>query len=576
MPGAGGEAEVVLRGVPAAPGQAVGPLLIVRRPAPAPTSAPITAEQVEAEQDRLRAALAAAQAELEQLATAVTAQVGPDEAAIFTAQAFMAADPTLSDRALELVATDLRAADAAILAAAEEQATVLATLDDAYLRERAADLRDVGGRAARLVRGEPPPTDLAHLAQPCILLADDLSPSETVGLDRQQVRGIGLSGGGPTSHAAVVARALGVPLVCGLGTLPTTAGHPALIDGDAGLLVVDPSAARLAAHAAWRGEQDTQRAADVGLRDLPAETPDGHRVRLVANAGSVADAQAAAAQGAEGIGLLRTEFLFLDHVPDEAEQLAAYRAIYATLPGEIVVRTMDLGGDKPPPYLDFAGEANPFLGWRGIRIGLDRPDLLRPQIRAVLRAGAGRAVHLMFPMVATLDELRRARALVDDERAALAAAGTPIAEAIAVGIMVEVPAAALLAPAFAADADFFSIGTNDLTQYTLAADRGAARVAHLYSPLQPAVLALVARTVEAAHAAGRWVGLCGEAAGNPAWTPLWLGLGLDELSMAPPALPAVKAVIRRTPLAAAQALARQALAQPTLAEVEALLGERET
>ena len=572
MSGATGEAEVVYQGVPAAPGRAVGPLLIYRPPAPAPTATRIAANEVEAEQERVRAALVATQAELDQLATDLTARVGPDEAAIFTAQALIAGDPTLSDRALELVATELRAADAAILAAAEEQAALLATLDDDYLRERAADVRDVGGRAARLVRGEPPSTDLAHLAQPCILLAGDLSPSETVGLDRRNVRGIGLLGGGPTSHAAVVARALGVPLVCGLGTLPAAAGDPALIDGDAGLLVLYPGAARLAAHTAWQGERAAIQAAGSALRDLPAETPDGHRVRLVANAGSVADAEAAAAQGAEGIGLLRTEFLFLDHIPDEAEQLAAYRAIYAALPGEIVVRTLDLGGDKPPPYLDFAGEANPFLGWRGIRIGLDRPDLLRPQVRALLRAGAGRAVHLMFPMVATLDEWRRARALVDEERAALAAAGTPIAEEVAVGIMVEVPAAALLAPAFAAEVDFFSIGTNDLTQYTLAADRGAARVAALYSPLQPAVLALIARTVEAAHAAGRWVGICGEAAGNPAWTPLWLGLGLDELSMAPPAIPAVKAVLRRTPHAAARALAGQALAQSTLAAVEALVG----
>jgi phosphoenolpyruvate-protein kinase (PTS system EI component) len=263
--------------------------------------------------------------------------------------------------------------------------------------------------------------------------------------------------------------------------------------------------------------------------------------------------------------------LFLDHVPDEEEQLATYRAIYAALPGEIVVRTMDLGGDKPPPYLDFAGEANPFLGWRGIRIGLDRPDLLRPQIRAVLQAGAGRAAHLMFPMIATLDELRRARAMVEEVRAELTAAGLPVAAEIAVGIMVEVPAAALLAPAFAAEADFFSIGTNDLTQYTMAADRGAARVAHLYSPVQPAVLQLIARTVEAAHAAGRWVGICGEAAGNPAWTPLWLGLGLDELSMSAPSLAAVKAVVRQTTRAAAQVLAQRVLQQTTLADVEALL-----
>jgi phosphoenolpyruvate-protein kinase (PTS system EI component) len=236
-----------------------------------------------------------------------------------------------------------------------------------------------------------------------------------------------------------------------------------------------------------------------------------------------------------------------------------------------VVRTLDLGGDKPPPYLDFGDEANPFLGWRGLRVALDRPDLLRPQIRALLGAGAGREIHVMFPMVTTLEEFRQARAIVDQVRGELAADGIPQAATVRVGIMVEVPAAALLAAEFAAEADFFSIGTNDLTQYTLAVDRGAARVARLYSPLQPAVLRLIARTVEGAHAAGRPVGMCGEAAGNPAWTALWLGLGLDELSMAPPAIPAVKRAIRAGTLAAAQRLAVAALRQSTLADVIALL-----
>jgi phosphoenolpyruvate-protein phosphotransferase len=569
---AAGGAPVVLRGVAAAPGQALGPVLVYRPAAPVAPVLPIDPAQTSVEQARVAAALAGAQAELDRLAEEVAGALGPEEAAIFSAQALMATDPLLSDRAAELVAAEHYPADAAILAAADEQAALLAAIDDPYLRERAADVRDVGRRAARIARGEPAPADLRRLPGPVVILAEDLSPSETAGLDRAHVLGIGLSGGGPTSHAAVVARALGVPLVCGLGAFAAHDGQPALLDGDGGWLTLDPGPDAQAAHDAWRAARGRAAAADTGLRDLPAETRDGRRIRLAANAGSVADAQQAAGAGAAGIGLLRTEFLFLDHRPDEAEQEAAYRAIYAALPGcEVVVRTLDLGGDKPPPYLDFGREANPFLGWRGLRVALDEPDLLRTQLRALLRAGAGRAVHVMFPMVTTRDEWRRARALVDEVRAELAAAGTPAPAQLAVGIMVEVPAAALLAPVFAAEADFFSIGTNDLTQYTLAADRGAARVAHLYSPIHPAVLQLIARTVEASHAAGHWTGICGEAAGNPAWAPLWVGLGVDELSMAPAAIPAVKRAIRGMAAGAARTLAAQALAQATPADVEALL-----
>ncbi|HEX6608938.1 MAG TPA: putative PEP-binding protein, partial [Chloroflexia bacterium] len=451
---AAGGGPVVLRGVAGAPGQALGPVLVYRPATPVAPVTPIDPAQASVEQARVAAALAGAQAELERLAEEVAGALGPEEAAIFSAQALMVTDPLLSDRAAELVAAEHYPADAAILAAADEQAALLAAIDDPYLRERAADVRDVGRRAARIARGDPAPADLRRLPGPVVILAEDLSPSETAGLDRDRVLGIGLSGGGPTSHAAVVARALGVPLVCGLGAFVAHEGQVALLDGDGGRLTLDPGPDALAAHEAWRAARGRAAVADAGLRDLPAETRDGRRIRLAANAGSVADAQQAAAAGAEGIGLLRTEFLFLDHRPADAEQEAAYRAIYAALPGrEVVVRTLDLGGDKPPPYLDFGREANPFLGWRGLRVALDEPDLLRTQLRALLRAGAGRAVHVMFPMVTTRDEWRRARALVDEVGADLAAAGVPAPTDLAVGIMVEVPAAALLAPVFAAEAD---------------------------------------------------------------------------------------------------------------------------
>jgi phosphoenolpyruvate-protein phosphotransferase len=577
------QSEVVLRGTPAVPGQALGPVVFYRKPVtatlPHQGSAPLANADVASEQRKVAEALASARADLERLAVEVRERIGAEESAIFEAQSLMATDPALGERAADLVASDSLPAHAAILAAASEQEATLAALDNPYLRERAADIRDVGERAARLAQGVSTDTGPGKLTRPSIILAEDLTPSETVKLDKEKVLGIGLSGGGPTSHVAVVARALGVPLVCGLGGLPAIEGGPdsvrsdvALLDGDAGTLILHPGAERRAGYTAWHGNRQREAARQAALRDLPARTPDGRTVRLVANVGSVQDAQPVLAHGAEGIGLLRTEFLFLDRYPDEAEQVAAYSAIHAAMPGrEIVVRTMDLGGDKPPPYLDFGEETNPFLGWRGLRVVLDRPEMLRTQVRALLRAAPGGIVHIMFPMVSTLDELQQARSIVDAARQELEAEKIPSATEVKVGIMVEVPAAALMSDVLAQHVDFFSIGTNDLTQYTMAVDRGASRVAHLYSAVQPAVLRLISYTVEAAHQAGKWVGMCGEAAGNPEWAALWLGLGLDELSMSGAAIPAVKEVIRGTRLDAARALASKALQQPTLEDVEAVL-----
>jgi phosphotransferase system enzyme I (PtsI) len=571
------KSEVVLRGIPAVPGQALGPVVFYRKPGNLlhQGTVPVTKADAASEQCKVAEALASARAELERLAVEVRESIGAEEAAIFEAQSLMAADPALGERAAELVASDSLPAYAAILAAASEQEAILASLDDPYLRERAADIRDVGERAARQARGESLDTSLGKLSRPSIILGEDLTPSETVRLDKEKVLGIGLSGGGPTSHVAVVARALGVPLVCGLGSLPVIeegADSAALLDGDAGTLILHPGAERRASYTAWHSMRQREATRQAALRDLPARTLDGHKVRLMANAGSAVDAQSVLSYGAEGIGLLRTEFLFLDHNPDEAEQFTAYSAIYNAMAGrEIVVRTMDLGGDKPPPYLDFGEEANPFLGWRGLRVVLDRPDMLRTQVRALLRAAAEGTVHIMFPMVSTLDELQQARSIIDAARRELDAKKIPSATEVKVGIMVEVPAAALMASVLAPHVDFFSIGTNDLTQYTMAADRGASRVAHLYSPVQPAVLRLISYTVEAAHQAGKWVGMCGEAAGNPEWAALWLGIGLDELSMSPASIPAVKEAIRRTRLDAAQALAAEVLQQPTLEDVEAML-----
>ncbi len=551
------------QGIPAVGGVGIGPLVTYRRANLNGANAPFAAGK--SERERLDAALEAASSELTALAASVQAELGEEQAAIFEAQAMIATDPALHDRAAQLIAAGSDA-PGAIKAAGEEYAAMLASLEDQYLSERAADVRDVAARIERILRGQR--ESLPTLTQPSILLADDLTPSETATLDPRLVLGIGLAEGGLTSHVVVVARSKSIPVVVGLSRLPKAEGASAILDGDSGKLIVAPNAATLADYlrrkAAAAAVQQRQR----GLREQPAVSRDGVRVRLVANVGSVEDTKNLAEYGAEGIGLLRTEFLFLEHEPSEDEQAAVYRQILAAAPGEVIARTMDLGGDKPPPYLDFGNEANPFLGWRGLRIGLERSDMLLTQLCALLKAAAGRRLGIMFPMVSTVEELREAKAMVRQARRTV---GDAQPSALDVGIMVEVPAAAMMADALAQECDFFSIGSNDLTQYVMAADRGNRHVANLYSAAQPAVLRMIAHAVEAAHKAGRWVGICGEAGGDPQLTSLWFGLDIDELSMAAPLIPAVKEVILNRTASDCRELAAKALSCATLEEVMKLL-----
>lgn len=554
-----------LQGIPAASGIAIGPLVIYRRAA---VSGEIAFAAGKSEGERLDAAIEAAAGELHALADRVRAELGDEQAAIFEAQALIAADPMLHDSAANLIASG-SPPPSAITVAGEEYAAMLAALDDPYLSERAIDVRDVAGRIARILRGEQ--QHMPQLTQPAILLATDLTPSETATLDPQLALGIGLAEGGLTSHVVVVARSRSIPVVVGLGQLAGEDEASAILDGDSGKLLITPDAATLTDYQAKQQAASTIRARQRSLREQLAVSRDGQRVRLVGNIGSLEDAHGLAEYGAEGVGLLRTEFLFLEHEPTEEEQTAIYRQIFAAVSGEIVARTMDLGGDKPPPYIDFGNEANPFLGWRGVRIGLERPAMLVNQLRALLQAAAGRKLCIMFPMLSTVEELRAAKTLVIQAQRELDDAGVEIAKELAVGIMVEVPAAVMLADALAAECDFFSIGSNDLTQYVMAADRGNAHVASLYSAAQPAVLRMIARTAEAAHTAGKWVGICGEAGGDPQLTPLWLGLGIDELSMSAPRIPPVKEVILNSDASACRELTLKALACATLAEVMKLL-----
>jgi phosphoenolpyruvate-protein phosphotransferase len=533
----------------------------------------------QAEISRFESALEVASVQLEALYDRAQVECGPDDAAIFQAHTLMLEDPELLQTVRRAITEEGLNAESALSDAAEVYAQMLESLDDQYLCTRAADVRDVADRVLRILTGVTE-TNATTLSHPAIVLAHDLSPSDTVLLDKSLVLGFCTAEGGPTAHTAILARSLGLPAVVAAGpeilTIPE--GARLILDGTQGELLLE---ADEATRTRYRAREEAATAAMRVARQQahePALTRDGHRVEVVANIGSVAGAQEALAAGAEGVGLLRTEFLYLERpqLPDEEEQLHAYRAIVHAFGGQqpVILRTLDVGGDKALPYLDLPEELNPFLGVRAIRLSLARPELFKPQLRAALRAGVDRNLKLMFPMVTTVKEVRSARAVLEECRAELMAEGHPVPEAMEVGIMIEVPAAALMADRLAAEVDFFSIGTNDLSQYTAAADRTNARVAPLVTGFQPAVLRLVHRTIDAAHAHGKWVGLCGEFAGQPLAIPLLLGLGLDEFSMNAPAIPLAKQVIRSLTLAECHAVAQAALEQESPEAVRALVRER--
>lgn len=565
-----------LRGIAASRGVAIGPAFRFRR-------ADLrferhTVEDPAAEWARFQAALETAREQLADVYVKAEAESGAEQAAIFQAHALMLEDPELLETVRTTIGEQSVNAEAALSDAAEMYAQMLESLDDEYLRARAVDVRDVATRVLRILLGvAESPT--AGLTAPSIILARDLTPSDTVMLDKSLVLGFCTAEGGATSHTAILARGLGLPAVVGAGpdVLEIPEGATLVLDGSEGTLLVQPDEEMVAGYRARQTAAATVLAQACERAHEPAVTRDGHRVEVVANVGNVEGSQAALEAGAEGVGLLRTEFLYLERtrLPDEEEQYRAYRAIVDVF-GErpVILRTLDIGGDKELPYLDLPHEMNPFLGLRAIRLCLAQPELFRPQLRAALRAGAGRNLKVMFPMVATVTEVRAARAVLEECRAELLAEGQPVAEKMEVGIMVEIPAAALMADHLAAEVDFFSIGTNDLSQYTLAADRTNAQVAPLVTGFQPAVLRLVRDVIAAAHAQGKWVGLCGELAGEPLAIPILLGLGLDEFSMNPPAIPLAKQIIRALTLDEAREVAQAALELDSPDAVRALVRER--
>ena len=547
-PGAGD----VLTGVPASAGVAIGP---ARRlgapPGPPPDRA---ADSPGRERERLDEAIAAARGQIARDREAVAGRAGKAEAAIFDAHLALLDDEALLEPAHEAIAAGA-AAERAWHDAAEQVAALYRGLDEPLLRERATDVLDVGRRVVAAVTGE----EAAGPTEPGIVLARELTPAEAAGLDPELVRGIATAHGSATAHAAILARALGLPAAVGLGDalLAIEEGTALLLDGEAGTLQVDPGEDVLREAGERRERLAARRAAARERAHELGAMRDGARVEVFANLGSAAEAATAVELGAEGVGLLRTEFLFLDRpqLPDEDEQVETLGQIAVALDGRpLVVRTLDAGADKPLPALPMPPEANPFLGVRGIRLTLERPEILATQLRAILRVAAEHPVKAMLPMVATLAEVRATRALLEEARTA-----TGIDAPLELGIMVEIPAAALTAEHLAEHVDFFSVGTNDLTQYTMAAERGDERLAGLLAGPQPAVLRLIKATVDAAAARGRWVGVCGELAGDPAAAILLAGLGVTELSMAPALVAEAKAALRAVDLADARAAADAAL-----------------
>ena len=572
MPASNRSGELVLRGVAASPGVSRGKILVVTDSQPTIDTRAIDPSEIESEIQRLEQALVDTRFEVQKLQNLLAEGIGFKDAAIFEVHLLILEDPVLLNETSRRIREQSQNAGIAFGEVARQYTEMLGSLNDPFFRERAADIRDVTQRVLHRLSGTQSAAHPPALQEPVIIVSHDLTPSMTAQLDRRFVLGFATDVGSRTSHTAILARSLGIPAVVGLHaiTQQVLGGQPALLDGHTGVVFVNPTDQTLFEYGqlARRRVQIEERLAE--LRDQPAVTLDGCRVLLSANIELAEDASGVREAGADGVGLFRTEYLFLQgqSLPDEEAQYGAYRSVAQSLhPEPTIIRTLDIGGDKFSPHLQMPKEVNPSLGWRAIRFCLQERDLFRTQLRAILRASAHGNVKLMYPMVSGVDELVQANQLLASCKEELAREGLAFNPDIEVGAMIEIPSAVLVARHLAKHVQFFSIGTNDLIQYSLAIDRLNDRIAHLYEPTHPAVLHSIQMTVEAARSAGLWVGVCGEMASDPALVPLLLGLGVHELSVAPASVPRIKHVVRACRLDDARALAQWALEQPSGAEI---------
>ncbi|PYL57990.1 MAG: phosphoenolpyruvate--protein phosphotransferase [Verrucomicrobia bacterium] len=564
--------EIRFEGVGVSPGMACSKIHVVRDDLDDVVRYRIAPSQIPDEIGRFETALIQTRMQILEMQQRLAESIGAKDAAIFDAHLLVVEDRTLIDEVLRKLETDLCNVEWVFQEVATRYAETLNKIDDPYLRERALDIQDVTKRVIRNLQGKAPKTFLA-LSEQHILIAHNLTPSDTASINRANVLGIATDVGSRTSHAAILARSLNIPAVVGLHdiTAKLETGQHVLVDGSDGLLIIDPAPETVAHYA----EIESRRARVVArlkeLRTTRSTTRDGHHIVLSANIELPDDVEAVAANGAEGIGLYRTEFLYLNRttLPTEHEQFETYRRVAERLrPDPLIIRTFDLGGDKlAPGTVDIADELNPFLGWRAIRLCLEHIDIFKTQLRAILRASAVGNIKIMFPMISGLEELRRAKAVLAECKDELRRSGIPFGKEIEVGAMIEIPSAAICANALAPEVDFFSIGTNDLIQYTLAVDRVNEKLAHLYEPTHPAILRLLKMIAEAAHTNHIWVGVCGEMAGDVALIPLLLGLGMDELSAGATLVPRVKRAVQSLAIPECRELVEETLKLNTASEI---------
>lgn len=562
-----------LKGIAASAGIAIARAFTLEHPDYSVTEKQVT--DTDAELAKLDAALAQSQAELEAIKARTLQELGEKKAEIFESHLLILNDPELIEPVKSKITSESVNAEYALNETATQFIQMFENMKSAYLQERAADMRDVTKRILKHLLGLNYVSP-SEISEEVIVVAEDLTPSDTAQLNRNYVKGFTTNIGGRTSHSAIMARSLEIPAVVGTKNVLSAVqnGDLIIVDGLEGDVIVNPTEAIVEQYRAKQDAYAKQVEEWKKLRSEPTVSKDGIHVELAANIGTPNDVAGVLENGGEAVGLYRTEFLYMgrDKLPSEEIQYVAYKSVLEKMEGKpVVVRTLDIGGDKELPYLDLPKEMNPFLGFRAVRLCLDRQDIFRTQLRALLRASVHGNLRIMFPMIATLGEFREAKALLEEEKAKLISEGIPVSEEIQLGIMVEIPSTAVLADQFAKEVDFFSIGTNDLIQYTMAADRMNERVAYLYQPYNPAILRLVKMVIDAAHREGRWVGMCGEMAGDATAIPILLGLGLDEFSMSATSILPARSQIGKLSRSDMQALAAKALEMGTAEEVVALV-----
>lgn len=569
----------MLKGIAASSGVAVAKAYLLVQPDLSFET--VTVENIENEEARLDAALAAAQSELQIIKDKAVDSLGEEAAAVFDAHMMVLADPDMTAQIKATIESKKVNAEAALKEITDMFIAIFEGMEDnAYMQERAADIKDVTKRVMANLLGVKVPSP-ALINEEVIIVAEDLTPSDTAQLDKKYVKAFVTNIGGRTSHSAIMARTLEIPAVLGTNNITelVSEGQLMAVSGLTGEVVLDPTPEQQSEFHAAGEAYAAQKAEWAALKDAETVTADGKHFELAANIGTPKDVEGVNDNGAEAVGLYRTEFLYMDaqDFPTEEDQYEAYKAVLEGMNGKpVVVRTMDIGGDKTLPYFDLPEEMNPFLGWRALRISLSNSGdaMFRTQLRALLRASVHGTLRIMFPMVALVTEFRAAKKIYDEEKAKLIAEGVPVAEGIEVGIMIEIPAAAMLADQFAKEVDFFSIGTNDLIQYTMAADRMNEQVSYLYQPYNPSILRLINNVVKAAHAEGKWAGMCGEMAGDQTAVPLLMGIGLDEFSMSATSVLQTRSLMKRLDSTKMEELSNKALTEcATMEEVVALVEE---